>query len=159
MTTSRKPNSSSLSLLVRRLVNGDAERVFKAWTSAAQILQWWGPSHVTCPQCDIDLRVGGRYRIANLLPDGSIIWIIGQFLQIDRPHLVQYSWQAGPDPEFDPDAAERVTVRFVPKGAKTEIIVEHSHMPDRRTRDDHYKGWLGCLDGLELFLADATDPE
>lgn len=164
MTADRSPPPSSLSLLVRRIVNGDADRVFRAWTSAGQIMKWWGPSHVSCPHCEVDLRVGGKYRIANLLPDGSTIWIIGRFLRIEPPRLVQYSWQFGTDPKFDANAGERVTVRFLPKGSKTEIIVEHSHISDRRTRENHSIGWLGCLDGLELFLANTdaagqSDPE
>lgn len=144
--------TASLSLLVRRLVKGDAERVFTAWTQADQIMKWWGPADVSCPQCEVDLRVGGRYRIANLLPNGSIIWIIGQFLRVEQPNLLEYSWQSGTDPQFDPDAAQRVTVRFLPKGTKTEIVVEHSHIPDAQTRSNHNFGWLGCLDGLVSFM-------
>lgn len=149
--------SASLSLLVRRLVNGDAERVFNAWTRADQIMKWWGPAHVTCPQCDVDLQVGGRYRIANLLPDGSIIWIIGQFLRVEQPSLLEYSWQSGADPQFDPEAAQRVTVRFLAKGPKTEIVVEHKHIPDEQARTNHNFGWLGCLDGLVTFM-DGIEP-
>ncbi|MEH6725361.1 MAG: SRPBCC domain-containing protein [Hyphomicrobiales bacterium] len=150
--------SASLSLLVRRVVKGNAERVFGAWTRADQIMKWWGPAHISCPQCDVDLRVGGRYRIANLLPDGSTIWIIGQFLRIDQPHLLEYSWQSGADPQFDPDTASKVTVRFLPKGPNTEIVVEHTSIPDEQTRTNHNSGWLGCLDELDAFIDTMGSP-
>lgn len=146
--------TASLSLLVRRVVNSDAERVFDAWTHAEQMMKWWGPANVSCPQCDIDLRVGGRYRIANLLPDGSTIWIIGQFLKIEPPKLLEYSWQSGVDPLFDPEAAERVVVRFLSMGPKTEIVIEHRHISDEHARKNHQRGWLGCMDGLEVFVGD-----
>ncbi len=150
--------SASLSLLVRRVVKGNAERVFGAWTRADQIMKWWGPAHISCPQCEVDLRVGGRYRIANLLPDGSTIWIIGQFLRIEQPHLLAYSWQSGADPQFDPDAASKVTVRFLPKGPNTEIVVEHTSIPDEQTRTNHNSGWLGCLDELDAFIDSMGSP-
>lgn len=37
--------------------------VWKAWTDPEQIKQWWGPENVIIPECEIDLRVGGRFYI------------------------------------------------------------------------------------------------
>lgn len=142
---------ADLSILIRRLVWGRPEQAFKAWTEPEQLIKWWGPSHVKCPQCEIDLQVGGKYRIANLLPDGSTIWIIGQFLRIERPGLLSYSWLSGADPQFETDAKERVTVRFIDKGQKTEIIIEHNHIGDQTTHANHTMGWNGCLDGIEEY--------
>lgn len=146
-------NQLDLSVLIRRLVRGTPEQVFQAWTEAEQVKKWWGPAHISCPQCEMDLRVGGAYKIANLLPDGSTIWIIGRFLRIERPHLLSYSWQSGREPEFDEHAPERVTVRFVPKGDSTEVIVEHRHITDEKTQTNHTNGWTGCLDGIEAFCS------
>jgi uncharacterized protein YndB with AHSA1/START domain len=45
----------------------DAPRqvVFDAWTDPAQIASWWGPIgfHAPADSVEIDLRVGGRYRL------------------------------------------------------------------------------------------------
>jgi len=48
-----------------------------------------------------------------------------------------------------------VTVRFEPKGDGTEVIVVHERIADEATRDDHEKGWAGCLDGLERHFLSA----
>jgi uncharacterized protein YndB with AHSA1/START domain len=46
----------------------------------------WGPEGVSCIAAEVDLRVGGRYRIANKFPDGRVFWIVGE-LQIIEPHI------------------------------------------------------------------------
>jgi uncharacterized protein YndB with AHSA1/START domain len=143
-------NSSSLSLIVRRTIRASPERLFAAWTEAERLVSWWGPANVACPAAEIDLRVGGRYRIANTMPDGSTLWIAGEFLQIERPRLLVYSWRLEPEDT----ATERVTVRFESRGDATDVIVSHEHIADATTRDQHRLGWEGCLDGLQAYCAD-----
>ena len=53
--------------------------MFAAWTTPELLRQWWGPTGVRCIAAEIDLRVGGTYRIGNEIPDGSVIWISGEF--------------------------------------------------------------------------------
>jgi uncharacterized protein YndB with AHSA1/START domain len=144
-----KSADSSLSLIVRRRIAATPERLFDAWTRAGELRQWWGPENVQCIAAEVDLRVGGVYRIANQLPDGNVLWISGEFLSIERPHRLEYTWRAG-----SPDApAERVSVQFVRSGAAhTEVIVTHAHVADVPTRTRHEQGWQGCLAGLENYL-------
>jgi uncharacterized protein YndB with AHSA1/START domain len=143
-------SSSSLSLIVRRTIRASPERLFAAWTEAERLTAWWGPANVACPAAEIDLRVGGRYRIANTMPDGGTLWIAGEFLQIERPRLLVYSWRLEPSDT----ATERVTVRFESRGDATDVIVSHEHIADAAIRDQHGKGWEGCLDGLAAYIAD-----
>ncbi len=130
----RTAESATITLVVRRTINATAEQLFEAWTQPAHLKRWWGPRPVTCVDAEIDLRVGGGYRIANQFPDGRILWIFGEFEVIDPPH-------------------ERVTVRFEPRGSATEVIVEHERIPNATTRDRHQQGWDGCLDGLANYLS------
>lgn len=37
--------------------------VWRAWTDAEMLREWWGPDKTHVPECDIDLRVGGEIRI------------------------------------------------------------------------------------------------
>jgi len=57
-----------LTLVVRRTIGASPERVFDAWTKPERLRLWWGPRGVTCTAAEVDLRVGGRYRIANQFP-------------------------------------------------------------------------------------------
>ncbi len=102
---------------------------------------------MTCSYAEVDLRVGGRYRIANQLPDGKVLMIEGEFQLVERPHRLVYTWRAGED------QVSRVTVRFEARVDATEVIVIHEQIPSELVRKSHEQGWQGCLDGLERHLA------
>jgi uncharacterized protein YndB with AHSA1/START domain len=134
----------TLALTVRRTIDATPEQLFDAWTDPAQLRQWWGPAEVTCSEAEVDLRVGGQYRLANRFPDGRIVWICGEFVRVERPHLLAYSWRIEPAEE----ARERVTVRFIANGDKTDVIVLHEGIGDPIARDHHRLGWIGCFEKL-----------
>lgn len=46
-----------------RIYDASPEKVWQAWTDPKMIRQWWGPNNVTIPECEIDLRVGGKIYI------------------------------------------------------------------------------------------------
>ena len=141
--------SDGIVLVVRRTVRADANRIFEAWTQPDQLCAWWGPRPVTCSAAEVDLRVGGRYRIVNALPDGTSVIIEGAFEQVEPPHRLVYSWRVGGELA----ASSRVTVRFESRGDATEVIVVHEQIENQTVRDSHEHGWLGCLDGLERHFA------
>ena len=141
--------SATITLVVRQTINATAERLFEAWTNPAHLKRWWGPRPVICIEAEVDLRVGGGYRIANRFPDGRILWIFGEFEVIAPPHKLVYTWRVDPQSHF----SERVTVRFEPRGSATEVIIEHERIPNETARDSHQQGWDGCLDGLANYLS------
>ena len=148
-----RPDSPSptVTLVVRKTIQATAERLFEAWTQPAQLKKWWGPQSVVCVDAEIDLRVGGRYRIANQFPDGKLVWIAGEFETIEPPHKLVYTWRLEPEA----GASERVTVAFEPRGDATEVIVTHERISNVAIRDMHEQGWQGCLDGLAEYLKDS----
>lgn len=137
-----------LTLVVRRTIRAPAARLFDAWTRPEQLVQWWGPKGAHCPHAEVDLRVGGRYRIGNQFGDGAVIWICGHFEAIDRPRQLVYSWAIEPAA-----GAERVTVSFDERDGVTEVVLVHERIADAASRDQHAQGWDGCLDGLVEYLA------
>jgi uncharacterized protein YndB with AHSA1/START domain len=136
-------------LIVRRTIHASAERLFEAWTRPEQLRAWWGPRPVTCSGAEIDLRVGGRYWIANALPDGTTVIIQGEFREVERPQKLVYTWRMGQAAQ----ESSLVTVRFEARSEATEVIVVHENIPSADVRDSHEKGWNGCLDGLAGFFA------
>jgi uncharacterized protein YndB with AHSA1/START domain len=137
----------TVTLVVRRTFAATPEKLFAAWTTPEQLRAWWGPRGVRCIAAEIDLRVGGAYRIGNELPDGRVLWIGGEFELVEAPSRLVYSWRMGDEP------ASRVTVQFVAVGPRTEVIVTHERIDTVATRDDHERGWIGCLDGLASWLS------
>jgi uncharacterized protein YndB with AHSA1/START domain len=144
-------DAGRLVLVVRRTIAASARRLFEAWTRPEQLQSWWGPKGIRCSAAEVDLRVGGRYRIVNALPDGSELVIAGIFTVVEAPRRLVYSWAIAPGEE-----AELVTVRFDPvDDARTEVVVTHERIASPRLRDGHRAGWEGCLDGLAGYLANA----
>lgn len=136
-----------LTLVVRRTIRASAERLFAAWTEPSQLKSWWGPEGVRCIGAEVDLRVGGSYRIGNQLPDGNIVWIRGEFESIERPRKLVFSWHL----EGEKSTPERVTVQFESAGDATEVIVTHERIASQELRDRHEQGWIGCLQGLGRY--------
>jgi uncharacterized protein YndB with AHSA1/START domain len=134
-------------LVVSRLIRATPERLFDAWTSAAELVKWWGPEAVTCVGAEVDLRVGGSYRIGNRFPDGTVLWIAGEFELIERPQRLAYTWRIEPAQGAD----ERVLVTFTTRGADTEVSVRHERIGDEARRRRHEQGWHGCLAGLAQY--------
>jgi uncharacterized protein YndB with AHSA1/START domain len=140
--------SATITLVVRQTIQATAEQLFEAWTQPGHLKRWWGPRPVTCVDAEIDLRVGGLYRIANQFPDGRILWIFGEFEVVDPPHKLVYTWRV----DLQSKVSERVSVQFEPHGDGTEVIVVHEKIPSLATRDRHQQGWDECLDGLANYL-------
>ena len=138
-------------LVVRRTIRASAERMFAAWTQPEHLCAWWGPRPVTCSGAEVDLSVGGRYRIVNALPDGSSVTIEGEFREVEPPVKLVYTWSMGQGVE----ELSLVTVRFEQRGDATEVTVVHDQIPSESVRDSHQAGWKGCLDGLGLYLGPA----
>jgi Activator of Hsp90 ATPase homolog 1-like protein len=71
------------------------------------MLSWrdGGPHGYTTPEIDLDLRVGGGYRFTMQPPDGDRFHLAGEFLKIEPPSRLVYTfrWE-----EPDPDDRETV---------------------------------------------------
>ena len=139
--------TEDLTLVVRRTIDATPERLFAAWTTPELLRAWWGPGAVRCIGAEVDLRVGGAYRLGNELPDGRVVWIAGTFELIEPPRRLVYSWQLGGEP------ASRVTVQFLACERGTEVVVTHERVATRAAHDDHEQGWIGCLDKLASWSA------
>ncbi|MGO8969934.1 MAG: SRPBCC family protein [Myxococcaceae bacterium] len=147
---SGRAHPPALRLLVRRTIDAPAERLFRAWTEPDQLVKWWGPPPGRCSEAEVDLRVGGKYRIANAFPDGSVVWISGEFERISPPRELIFTWRLEGS-----RTTERVTVRFDQSGSSTEVVVIHERIGSAQARRGHEQGWQGCLDGLARFAAAA----
>ena len=40
------------------------------------------------------------------------------------------------------------TVQFEPRDGRTDVIVSHERIGSEAARNEHEKGWFGCIDGL-----------
>jgi uncharacterized protein YndB with AHSA1/START domain len=135
--------ASPSSLVVSRTYPASQERVFKAWTDANQLGQWFAPSDDYTTQATVDLRVGHEYRIAITHKGGNVHNVVGTYHLIDPPSKLVYTWRWEGAP-----ADTLVTIDFTPKGESTEVTITHDQFLDLDTRNKHNDGWSGCLERL-----------
>ena len=69
-------------MVVTRVFDAPRELVWKAWTDPKYVMQWWGPKGFSCPACEIDFRVGGKFRFCMRMPDGQEGWNAGEYHEI-----------------------------------------------------------------------------
>jgi uncharacterized protein YndB with AHSA1/START domain len=136
------------SLVISRTYPAPVERVFKAWTDANQLGQWFAPSDDYTTKATVDLRVGHEYRISIAHKGGNVHNVLGIYRLIDPPRKLVYTWRWEGGPETD----TLVTVDFTPRGDSTEVTITHDQFLDVETRNKHNEGWSGCFNRLERFL-------
>jgi uncharacterized protein YndB with AHSA1/START domain len=57
-------------LVLERMLDAPADLVWKAWTTPEHIKQWWAPRPYQTPECEIELRPGGKFYTRMTGPDG-----------------------------------------------------------------------------------------
>lgn len=144
----------SITLNLERRLAAPPDRVFAAWTQAAALSRWFAPSPDHTAHVDVlDVRVGGRFRIEMRHSGGNVHTVGGEFREIDPPRRLAFTWQW----EAAPGGGETlVTVRIEPDGAGSRLVLLHERFASEAERDEHNKGWTGCLDRLPGAIAAAA---
>lgn len=148
-------------LVVERTLKASPERVFDAFTDPEQLKKWWWPNRFTCPAAEVDLRVGGRYRLAmewpGLIPAEAQFShsMDGEYHEIDRPHRLVMSGRAVNDEQGELFAT-LIEVTFEASEGGTALTVRQSYfepMPPAEAMAGAEQGWSEQLDKLERLLA------
>ena len=154
--------SAHLTLRLTQQVNASPERVFDAFTDPDQLKQWWWPKGFVCPAAEVDLRVGGTYRLAMEWPDVTPAeaqfahYMGGEYYEIERPHRLVMSGRAINDEQGELFAT-LIEVTFEARDGGTAITIRQSYfepMPPVQAMAGAEQGWSEQLDKLERLLED-----
>ena len=141
--------AAPVTLRLSRSFAAPREKVFRAWTDPEALKRWSAPGDHLVPLAEVDLTVGGRYRIHIQAPDGTLHRVTGVYRVVDPPQQLVYTWIW----ETSPTVGETlVTVEFHDRGGRTEITLTHERLPDEQAQGQHEQGWTGCLDKLARIL-------
>jgi uncharacterized protein YndB with AHSA1/START domain len=136
---------------MRRTLPARCSRVFSALTEPDELAKWWGPNGFTAPRVEIDLRVGGAYRIVMQPPEGELFCLAGEFLAVDPPTRLSYTFRwEDPDPE---DQETTVTLSLEDVGDTTELEFSQGEFATERRRALHDEGWTNSLDRLQELMS------
>ena len=135
---------SDRELVVARTINGPARIVFEAWTRPELFKQWWVPKSMgmLLRSCEMDVRVGGRYRLVFSHDGSEPMAFYGRYLEV-TPHsrLVWTNEEGG-------DNGSVTTVTFEEKGGKTLLVLSELY-PSKEALDAAGTGAADAL--VETF--------
>ena len=132
------------SLQLRRSLAHPPGQVWRAFTDPGALAGWFWPARFATT-AEVDLRVGGRYRIASAAAGMAVS---GHYLHVEPPARLVFTWR------WDGDADESlVTIEFGPTGTGTDVVITHERLIGDHDRDNHAQGWEACLDRLPGWLS------
>ena len=135
---------SDREVVVTRTFNAPAHIVFEAWTQPELFQRWWVPKSMGMflRSCEMDVRVGGRYRLVFGHDASNPDEFFGRYLEV-TPHsrLVWTNDEGG-------DGGSVTTVTFEEKDGKT-LLVLHELYPSKEALDAAGTGAADAL--VETF--------
>ncbi len=138
-------------LEVRRTIAAPRATVFQAWTDPDMLTKWWRvDAGWSTPIVEVDLRIGGRYRLGMLESGKDAPYVVGgEYREVTPPEKLVFTWiWEGPESTEE----TLVTVEFLDQGNATEVVITHQNFADQHMRDEHQKGWGGCLAQLASLV-------
>ena len=130
---------SDRELVVTRTFNGPARIVFEAWTRPDLFKRWWAPKSAGVPllSCEMDVRVGGGYRVAFGHDASSAMAFFGRYLEVVPPRRLVWT-------NDESDAGAVTTVTFEENDGKT-LLVLHELYPSKEALDEAFIGMEGGM--------------
>lgn len=168
-TLERLAEQVAEAFVITRTFDAPRELMFRVWTEAGHLQQWWGPRGFTVVHCTSDLRPGGAMHYGLRGPDGSMMWGRWIFTEVVPPErlafIASFSDEAGGvtrAPFFDGGWPLEVlsTIAFTENDGRTTLTVigipvgatEAERATFRGAHPSMQGGWSGTLDQLTSYL-------
>jgi uncharacterized protein YndB with AHSA1/START domain len=151
MTTEITPMDER-ELVLTRLVDVPAEKLYRCWTEPALLTQWFAPLPWTTPHAELNVYAGGANRITMRSPEGEDMPNEGIYLEVvpNQKLVFTDAFKAG----WVPTAAAFMVVEltFAPEDGKTRYTARARHWT-KEAADQHvamgfHVGWGICADQL-----------
>jgi uncharacterized protein YndB with AHSA1/START domain len=158
---------TNLDLSFSRDIDISPQQVWAAWTTPKLLMPWFCPAPWKTVECEIDLRVGGKFYTVMQSPEGQKCPNLGCYLTIIPNQKLVWTnallpdfrpaKQAAPNPDHPcEEFMMTATILLEPtkNGTKYTAQVMHAH---EEARIAHEKmgfeaGWGMCLDQLVAFV-------
>jgi uncharacterized protein YndB with AHSA1/START domain len=158
MTTTNESSATvDHELVLTRLIDAPRDKLYRAWTDAELLKQWFAPLPYTTPVAELDVRPGGANRIVMRGPDGNDLPNRGVYLEVVENERLVFTdaytkaWEPSPKPFMT------VILTFEDEAGKTRYTarVRHWTAADRETHEKmgFHEGWGRCTDQLAALVA------
>jgi uncharacterized protein YndB with AHSA1/START domain len=131
--------TSERDLVVARSFNAPAHIVFEAWTTPDLFMRWWAPKStgMSLLSCEMDVRVGGGYRIAFGHDASNSMAFFGTYIEVTQHTRLAWTNEESADGAV-------TTVTFEEKDGKT-LLVFHERYPTKEALDTSIEGMEGGM--------------
>lgn len=153
METTSPPRPATL-IRVARVIGGPQAEVYRAWTDPAAKLQWWGrTARGKLLVCEMDVRVGGRFRYEMSVPGADAAKVAaGEHIEVSPPQRLVFTWPANVDGSGEGETA--VTLEFVDlRDGTTRGVVTQEGVVDLRIATSYRAAWSNMLQDLATLFA------
>jgi uncharacterized protein YndB with AHSA1/START domain len=156
-----------LDLMFERIVDVQRELVWQAWTTPEKLLPWFCPLPWKTVECEIDLRVGGRFYTVMQSPEGQNFPNTGCYLELipneklTWTNALEPGFRPAKQPEASPgnECAEflmTATIMLETYGNATKYtaLVQHANTEARIAHEKmgFKEGWGTALDQLVAMI-------
>jgi uncharacterized protein YndB with AHSA1/START domain len=142
-------------ITITRVFDAPREVVFRAWTEPGQVARWFGPAGFEVPSdsVEVDLRVGGRFRLRMVRPDSGMEHPIDyEIVEFTEPDLLVL--RSEPMPEVGLHHGTVARIELEDHDGKTRMTLTDGPYTVDGGRGAG-AGWEGAFDKMEALLAAA----
>ena len=134
---------------LHRIINAPVETVYTAWTDPEVMRRWFAPGDLGVARAVAEVEVGGTFLVEMCGTDGESHLTRGVYREVVPNRRLVHTWRwEGSEVE------SLVTVELEPVSAgATRLTLTHSRFAQVEARDQHERGWTGCLAKLEALYA------
>ena len=138
-----------------RVLRAPREKVFSAWTEPGVLERWWtGVGGWVEAKAEVDLRVGGRYRLSMRDDRGVMHGVAGVYTEIAPPDRLAFTWTWENDPSvMRGSEGSLVDVVLNEAADGTQLSLSHSGLGGKLVKDMHEGGWNALLTSLFAALS------
>jgi uncharacterized protein YndB with AHSA1/START domain len=135
-------------LSLTRILPAGRQEVFDALTTAASVQQWMCPEGVSIPLVELDVRVGGAFRV-DMLIDGAVVTHTGVYREVTPREKLVFTWTS--QNTLARETLVTVTLHALGDDG-TELRLTQRLLPTDETTQQHTRGWTQILDHLLTYL-------
>jgi uncharacterized protein YndB with AHSA1/START domain len=139
-------------IMITREFDAPKDLVYKAWTTPELVKRWWNARRGEVTLCEIDLRVGGKWRYVMVADDGTEVGFHGEYREIvPNERIVSTETYEGlPEGVPEEQGSTLNTATFTEEGGRTTLTIL-VQAPNKASRDAIIES------GMEAGLQDALD--
>jgi uncharacterized protein YndB with AHSA1/START domain len=144
-------NLKDRTLTIEKTFNAPIKLVWEAWTQSEHIIKWWAPKGMDITVIEHDFKVGGKWKYAMPMPNGSEFISEGTYKEIVSMEKITTT------ADFKPMTEDvEIQVFFEANGEKTKFTFNVIHATPEYCKQQEemgfYNGWGSTIERLETIL-------